>query len=179
MRGLATGRRERRFIAIMGEPGKEVDAPIQRVDVTPKDRVDLAESIKTRLSPAVERWVNLIADVIADEVLRGRRGNAECRPADVEAPAGEPRRPEGARLPRDDQGKKVASPRGRLLTIQEAAEYLGLSPRSLAGRGWRMKNRLPAIKVGRSVRFDKEALDRWIDRHRERLPRSFGTMEDP
>ncbi len=41
-----------------------------------------------------------------------------------------------------------------------------------------MQNRLPAIKVGRSVRFDKEALDRWIDRHRERVPRAFGALED-
>jgi len=162
----------------MGEGGKEIDAPIRTVDVTPKDGGDLAESIKARLSPAVERWVNLIADVIADEVLRERRGKAECRPANAGAPAGELRRPEGARLPRDDHGRKVLSPRGRLLTIQEAAEYLGLSPRSVAGRGWRMKNRLPAIKVGRSVRFDKEALDRWIDRHRERMPRAFGALED-
>jgi len=162
----------------MGEVGKEIDAPIQTVDVTPKGGIDLAESIKVRLSPAVEMWVNLIADVIVDEVLREHRGKAECQPADVEAPAGEPRRPEGARLLRDDHGKKVLSPRRRLLTIQEAAEYLGLSPRSLAGRGWRMKNRLPAIKVGRSVRFDKEALDRWIDRHRERVPRAFGALED-
>jgi excisionase family DNA binding protein len=178
MSGIAAGRRERRLIAIMGEAGKEIDAPIQPVEVTPKDGRDLAESIKARLSPAVDMWVNLIADAIADTVLQEHRRNAECQPADVGESAGEPRRPERARLPRDDYGKKVPSPRGRLLTIQEAAEYLGLSPRSLAGRGWRMKNRLPAIRVGRSVRSDKEALDRWIDRHRERLPRSFGTMED-
>jgi hypothetical protein len=28
------------------------------------------------------------------------------------------------------------------------------------------------------VRFDTQALDRWIERHRERLPRSFGEAGD-
>ncbi len=41
-----------------------------------------------------------------------------------------------------------------------------------------MKNNLPAIKVGLSVRFDKEALDRWIDRHREHLPRLFAEGDE-
>ena len=123
--------------------------------------------------------MKLIADVIAEEVLRERRAEAADHPrTDFVVPVSRPRRPERAVAPRDDHGQKVVAPRGRLLTTQEAADYLGLARASLAGRGWRIKNRLPAIKVGRSVRFDKEALDRWIDRHRERLPRSFGTMEE-
>lgn len=67
-----------------------------------------------------------------------------------------------------------AGPRGRLLTVQAAAGGLRAARAALAGRGWWVKNRLPAIKVGRSVRFDREALDRWIERHREQVPRSFG-----
>ena len=139
---------------------------------------NLTQTIKERVSPAVETWVNLIADVIVEEVLREQRARPEAPHSDTVAPADEPRQQERAGISRDDQGQKVLAPRGRLLTIQEAADFLGISRVSLAGRGWRIKNRLPAIKVGRSVRFDKEALDRWIDRHRERLPRSFGEMED-
>jgi excisionase family DNA binding protein len=163
----------------MEETGKDTHESTQTADGTPEDGIRLAEAIKERLSPAVEIWVELIADVIAEEVLRERRAEAADNPrTDFVVPVSGPRRPERAVAPRDDHGQKVVAPRGRLLTTQEAADYLGLARASLAGRGWRIKNRLPAIKVGRSVRFDKEALDRWIDRHRERLPRSFGTMEE-
>jgi len=162
----------------MGKAEKETDSPTQTTDSTRQDDINLADSIKERLSPAVEMWVNLIADVIADEVLRERRGKAEYRPEDVGAPAGEPRRRAPAGIPRDDRGQKVMGPRGQLLTTQEAAEYLGPSPKSLSGRGWRMTNRLQAVNVGRSVRFDIEALDRWIDGHREHLPRLFAEGDE-
>lgn len=162
----------------MGEAGKDTDDLAANTDTTQKCGNYLAESIKERLSPAVEIWVQLIADVIAEEVLREREAKTGSPQPMVDMPAGGPQRHERTVAPRDDHGAKVVAPRGRLLTIQEAADYLGLARASLAGRGWRLKNRLPAIKVGRSVRFDKDALDRWIDRHRERLPRSFGTTED-
>jgi excisionase family DNA binding protein len=68
-------------------------------------------------------------------------------------------------------------PTGRLLTVQGAADYLGMSRVSLASRGWRIKNRLPAIKLGRAVRFDRQMLDRWIEQHREHLP-ALCTAED-
>ena len=156
----------------MGEAEKDTDDPAATTDATQKRGNSLAESIKERLSPAVEMWVKLIADVIADEVLREHRAKSEERRPDLAAPADARRRPERVGIRRDDQGQKVVAPRGRLLTTHEAADYLGLSRASLAGRGWRIKNRLPVLKVGRSARFDKKALDRWIDRHRERLPRS-------
>ncbi len=161
----------------MGEAKKETDGPSEMTEAARNGGTSLAESVKARISPAVGMWVNLIADVIVEKVLRDQRAKAEAPHGDTVAPADEPRQQKRAGIPRDDQGQKVLAPRGRLLTIQEAAEYLGLSAKSLAGRAWRIKNGLPAIKAGRSVRFDKEALDRWIDRHHERLPRSFG-MED-
>jgi excisionase family DNA binding protein len=162
----------------MEETGKDTHESTQTADGTPEDGIRLAEAIKERLSPAVENWVKLIADVIAEEVLRERDAKTGSPHPMVDMLAGGPRRHERTVAPRDDRGAKAVAPRGRLLTIQEAADYLGLARASLAGRGWRIKNRLPAIKVGRSVRFDKDALDRWIDRHRERLPRSFGTIEE-
>lgn len=57
------------------------------------------------------------------------------------------------------------SPRLRLL---DAAHYLGVSPRSLADRGWRRKHGIPCFKVGRAVVFDVAALDRWLTRRAER-----------
>ena len=91
---------------------------------------------KERLSPAAEIWVRLIADVIVEEVLRERRAEAadNLRP-DVAVPVSRPGRPERTGIARNDHGEKVVAPRGRLLTIQEAADYLGLSRTSLAGRG--------------------------------------------
>ena len=47
-----------------------------------------------------------------------------------------------------------------IMTPQEAAEYLGLNVRTiyhLANNG-----KLPGRKVGRSWRFSKDALDKWL-----------------
>ena len=62
--------------------------------------------------------------------------------------------------------------------VIRGADNLGLRRASLAGRGWRIKNRLPAIKIGRAVRFDLQMLDRWIERHREHLPRLFAEGDE-
>jgi excisionase family DNA binding protein len=48
-----------------------------------------------------------------------------------------------------------------VLTAQQAAEYLGISPRELyillkAGR-------IPAFKVGTEWRFDRAAIDHWAE----------------
>jgi len=54
----------------------------------------------------------------------------------------------------------------RLFTIQEAAHYLGFSPRTLYnGTGPRAKKPFPlkAIRIGTSVRFDLLDLDRFIE----------------
>ena len=60
----------------MKEAGKDTHESTQTVDGTPEDGIRLAEAIKERLSPAVEIWVKLIADVITEEVLRERRAEA-------------------------------------------------------------------------------------------------------
>jgi len=48
----------------------------------------------------------------------------------------------------------------RLFSIEEAAVYLGISPRSI--RTFIAAARLPAIRLGRRVLLDKEQLDQWI-----------------
>ena len=52
--------------------------------------------------------------------------------------------------------------------VGPAAEYLGVSPRSLASRGWRLKHGITAIKIGRAIVFDQGTLDAYLSRHRER-----------
>jgi excisionase family DNA binding protein len=51
----------------------------------------------------------------------------------------------------------------KLLTIDEASEYLGISKLTLYG--WVSARKVGFIKVGRLVKFKQEHLDRWIDQH--------------
>jgi len=48
----------------------------------------------------------------------------------------------------------------RLIAIQEAAEYTGLSPHSLYTMV--SQRRIPFVKVGRLVKFDVGLLGAWI-----------------
>ncbi len=57
------------------------------------------------------------------------------------------------------------------LRLKAAAEYVGLSPKSLGDRGWRRRHGIPCLKIGRAVVFDRADLDRWLAKHKERLPR--------
>jgi excisionase family DNA binding protein len=48
----------------------------------------------------------------------------------------------------------------RLITIQQAAGYTGLSPHTLYTMV--SQRRVPFVKVGRLVKFDLDLLDKWI-----------------
>jgi excisionase family DNA binding protein len=50
----------------------------------------------------------------------------------------------------------------RLLTIQEASQYTGLSVHTLYTMV--SQKRIPYVKVGRLVKFELEMLDKWIKR---------------
>ena len=50
-----------------------------------------------------------------------------------------------------------------LLSISEAAEYLGMKPGTL--RNWLSARRLPFVKVGRLTRVSRAALDRFIEQN--------------
>ncbi|MBT8402060.1 MAG: helix-turn-helix domain-containing protein [Rhodothermia bacterium] len=49
----------------------------------------------------------------------------------------------------------------RFLNIEQAAEYLGFSVHTLYG--WTSQRRIPFVKIGGRVRFDKQKLDKWIE----------------
>ncbi len=51
----------------------------------------------------------------------------------------------------------------KLLTMNEASEYLGVSKLTLYG--WVSARKLSFIKVGRLVKFKPDQLDKWIDLH--------------
>ena len=51
----------------------------------------------------------------------------------------------------------------KLLTMDEASEYLGISKLTLYG--WVSARKLGFVKVGRLVKFKQEHLDKWIEQH--------------
>ena len=51
----------------------------------------------------------------------------------------------------------------RLLNVGEAAQYLGLEIDTIYKKA-RLRE-LPSVKVGRALRFDVKALDRYIEQH--------------
>ena len=51
----------------------------------------------------------------------------------------------------------------RLISINEAAEYTGLSPHTIYTMV--SQRRIPYVKVGRLVKFDEAMLQAWIKQH--------------
>ncbi len=49
-----------------------------------------------------------------------------------------------------------------LLTRAQAAEYLSIQPQTLSVWASTGRHNLPLIKVGRSVRYRRADLDRWL-----------------
>ncbi len=51
----------------------------------------------------------------------------------------------------------------RLLNVRQAAQYLGLEVDTVYKKS-RMRE-LPSVKVGRALRFDVKALERFVEQH--------------
>jgi excisionase family DNA binding protein len=51
----------------------------------------------------------------------------------------------------------------KLLSRQEAAEYLGIKAQTLATWTSAKRYRLPIVKVGRSVRYRLSDLEKWMN----------------
>jgi excisionase family DNA binding protein len=64
----------------------------------------------------------------------------------------------------------------RLLDINEAADYLNLSTSTLYS--WVSQRRIPHLKIGGRVRFDKKVLDRWIKRFERNAIDDYGNLLD-
>jgi excisionase family DNA binding protein len=51
-----------------------------------------------------------------------------------------------------------------LMTIKDAARFLAVSVSTLYG--WVWQRRIPFVKVGRALRFERLALERFVQAHR-------------
>jgi excisionase family DNA binding protein len=56
--------------------------------------------------------------------------------------------------------------RQRLLTVQEAAQYLAVSASTLYG--WVWQRRISFVKVGRALRFDLDDLEAFVEANKSR-----------
>jgi excisionase family DNA binding protein len=56
----------------------------------------------------------------------------------------------------------------RLLTTEEAAQYLAISASTLYG--WVWQRRIPFVKIGRALRFDLRDLEAFVEVNRQ-VPR--------
>jgi len=48
-----------------------------------------------------------------------------------------------------------------ILTIDEVAEYLRLTPQTIYK--WAQEKRIPAVKLGKEWRFRRSVIDKWFD----------------
>ena len=49
----------------------------------------------------------------------------------------------------------------RLMNIREASAYLGFAVHTIYG--WTSQRRIPFVKIGGRLRFDRGKLDKWIE----------------
>jgi excisionase family DNA binding protein len=49
----------------------------------------------------------------------------------------------------------------RFMNIQQTSEYLGFSVQTIYG--WTSQRRIPFVKIGGRLRFDRRKLDQWIE----------------
>ncbi len=55
----------------------------------------------------------------------------------------------------------------KLLTVPEAAEFLGMAPNTIYI--WGREGKLPALKIGSAVRFRRSDLEAFLDSQRQDL----------
>ena len=58
-------------------------------------------------------------------------------------------------------GRAEPAPSNEILTIEEVAAYLRLTPQTIYK--WAQEKRIPAVKLGKEWRFRKSIIDRWFD----------------
>ncbi len=61
--------------------------------------------------------------------------------------------------------EKTGAPSRRLMGINDAAEYLGITPAAL--RQWVASKKIPVVRVDRHMRFDVRDLDARIEAAKE------------
>jgi len=64
-------------------------------------------------------------------------------------------------MTRDGDKGHEPSRDNEILTIEEVARYLRLTPQTIYK--WAQERRIPAAKLGKEWRFRKSIIDRWLD----------------
>jgi excisionase family DNA binding protein len=54
-----------------------------------------------------------------------------------------------------------------VLDVPAAARFMGVSLWTLYDARWRRRHRVPAVRVGRLLKFREADLVAWLERHRE------------
>lgn len=81
------------------------------------------------------------------------------------SPTAPPRNTDGDSRSRRRHPSRLAAParHGQLLTVEDAAKYLGIAPGTL--RNWLSARRIAYVKVGRLTRLSQRDLDAFIAAH--------------
>jgi excisionase family DNA binding protein len=61
----------------------------------------------------------------------------------------------------NDGDRRAPAPPNEILTIDEVADYLRLTPQTIYK--WAQEKRIPAVKLGKEWRFRRSIIDRWFD----------------
>jgi len=64
-------------------------------------------------------------------------------------------------MTRDGDNARGPSRDNEILTIEDVAAYLRLTPQTIYK--WAQEKRIPAAKLGKEWRFRKSIVDRWLD----------------
>ena len=64
-------------------------------------------------------------------------------------------------MTRDGDKSRGGTSENEILTIEEVATYLRLTPQTIYK--WAQEKRIPAAKLGKEWRFRKSIVDRWLD----------------
>jgi excisionase family DNA binding protein len=64
-------------------------------------------------------------------------------------------------MTRDGDGSRGPLADAEILTIEEVAAYLRLTPQTIYK--WAQEKRIPAAKLGKEWRFRRSIIDRWLD----------------
>jgi excisionase family DNA binding protein len=57
----------------------------------------------------------------------------------------------------------------KLMNVEEAAKYLGVSKQWVYDHSSRKEPKIPCVKIGNNVRFRPESLTQWVESREQRV----------
>jgi excisionase family DNA binding protein len=61
--------------------------------------------------------------------------------------------------------------RDKIMTLEEVADYLRLTPQTIYT--WAQEKKIPAVKLGKEWRFKKSLIDKWFNEHLDEKFRNY------